>query len=286
MPTDSRRIAVPDLSHSPDLFFTKGATATLVNKEGLRIDGRSADDVGSIFFQCGSISQAKGSCFCELHKTKVMCSVFGPKDFEQKEEFQMTGKLKCDFKFAPFACRKRRGHVPDMEENELCDVLSQALSPSICLHRYPKSQIEIYVIVLEDNGSALAAAITAASLALSDACIEQYDIVTAAAVRVCGKETFLLDPTLDEEYDRHKLARSKKDLNNGVVTVALLPSLNQVSGILSVGTVDCAVLQEAIHMATNAAQNLYDCSRQCLIDRISNENDKAINISREETTMS
>ena len=280
MPTDSRRIAVPDVSQSPELFVTRSVTTPLFNDEGLRFDGRGADDVGSVFFQCGTISQAKGSCFCELHKTKVICAVYGPKDFEQREEFQMTGKLKCEFKFAPFACRKRRGHVPDMEENELCDVLMQALSPSICLHRYPKSQIEVFAMVLEDNGSALAAVITAASLALADACIEQYDIVTAAAVRICGKEMFLLDPTFDEEYDQHKLEKNKKDLNNGVVTVALMPSMNQVSGVLSVGTMDCSVLQESIQLATGAAQNLYTYSRQCLIDRLSNITDTKLSLEK------
>ena len=276
MPTDSRRIAVPSTSQSPDVFSLRGVAAALLDDEGLRMDKRGQDDVGSVFFQCGIISQAKGSCFCEFHNTKVMCSVYGPKDFEQKEEFQMTGKLKCEFKFAPFSCRARRGHIADMEENEFCEVLSQALIPSICLHRYPKSQLEVYVLVLEDNGSALAAGITAASLALADACIEQYDIVTSAAVRVCGKNNFLLDPTFDEEYDRHKIGKNKKDLNNGVVTVALLPSLNQVSGVLSVGTFDCGVLQEAIQSATNAAQNLYTYSRQCLISRLTNKEDKDI----------
>ena len=270
MPVDSRRIPVPDVSHSPDLFASSGVTATLINDEGLRLDGRSSDDVGSVFFQCGTISQAKGSCFCELHKTKVICSVYGPKDIEQKEDFQMMGRLKCEFKFAPFSCRKRRGHIPDIEETELCEVLMQALSPSVCLHRYPKSQIDVFVMVLQDNGSAIAAGITAASLALSDACIEQYDIVTSAAVRVCGKESFLLDPISEEEYDQQKVT-TKKDLNNGLVTVALLPSLNQVSGVLSVGSMECGILQEAIELATVAAQNLYVHARKCLIDKVSND---------------
>ena len=271
MPTDSRRLPVPDVSQDPALFSTDDRSSDLLNDEGFREDGRGPDDVGSVYFECGTISQAKGSCFCEMHKTKVICAVYGPKDVEHREDFQMVGKLKCDFKFAPFSCRKRRGHVPDVEESELCEVLTQALSPSVCLHRYPKSQIEVFVIVLEDNGSALAAGVTAASLALADACIEQYDIVTAAAVRVCGRETFLVDPASKEEYDRHKLAK-KKDLNHGMVTVALMPSMGQVSGVLSEGVMDCRVLQESIELATNAAQSLYTPSRKCLVDAINKQN--------------
>jgi len=59
--------------------------------------------------------------------------------------------------------------------------------------------------------------------------------------------------------------------------VALLPSLNQVSGVLSVGTMDCSILQESIQMATGAAQNLHTHSRQCLIDRLSNDSNKNVN---------
>ena len=270
MPTDSRRLPVPEVSHSPELFCSSDPTS-LINDDSLRKDGRNPEEIAGIFMQCGTVSQAKGSSFCELHKTKVICSVYGPKDVEQKEDFQMIGKLKCDFKFAPFSCHKRRGHIADLEESELCEVLTQALSSSVCLHRYPKSQIEVYVIVLENNGSALAAAITAASLALADACIEQYDIVAAASVRVFGKENFLRDPTFHEEYFPHQLSK-KNDFNNGVVTVALMPTLNQVCGVLSEGCMESSVLQEAIQTCTEEAQNPYAPLRKCLTSNLGDIN--------------
>ena len=49
------------------------------------------------------------------------------------------------------------------------------------LEKLPKCVVSIYVVVLESDGGELASAITCASLALADAAIEMYDIVTASS---------------------------------------------------------------------------------------------------------
>jgi exosome complex component MTR3 len=64
--------------------------------------------------------------------------------------------------------------------------MQEALGPSIQLHLYPKAHIDVYINVMECDGevSALASAIACASLAIADAGIDMYDIVTAtSAVR-------------------------------------------------------------------------------------------------------
>lgn len=47
--------------------------------------------------------------------------------------------------------------------------LKRALLPAVCRYAFSNFQVDIYVNVIEDDGSVLAAAITAAGLALSDA---------------------------------------------------------------------------------------------------------------------
>jgi ribonuclease PH len=51
-------------------------------------------------------------------------------------------------------------------------------------HRFPKSIIEINILVLEADGGIIGAAITAASLALVDSGILAYDMVACCSV-VC-----------------------------------------------------------------------------------------------------
>lgn len=94
-------------------------------------------------------------------------------------------------------------------------LLGQVLSSTVRLKKYPKSAVDVFVMVIEDDGGAshtlcshvvrdlcmapcmpgsLGAAITAASVAFADAGIELYDLAAActvvregeAAVALCG----------------------------------------------------------------------------------------------------
>lgn len=43
-------------------------------------------------------------------------------------------------------------------------------------HEFPNFQVDVQVLVLQDDGSSLAAAITCAGLALADAAVPMYDL--------------------------------------------------------------------------------------------------------------
>lgn len=49
-------------------------------------------------------------------------------------------------------------------------------------HLYPKSQIDVFVTVLENDGSFVAGAITCAGLALADAAIDMFDVIVGASM--------------------------------------------------------------------------------------------------------
>lgn len=93
-----------------------------------------------IIFQCyscqgvktGIVTQAKGSAYVECGHTKLVCSVFDPKEVPNKVEYAKTGELQCEFKFATFSCRQRRAYTRDSEERQLCNEFRRALEPAIC----------------------------------------------------------------------------------------------------------------------------------------------------------
>ncbi len=76
--------------------------------------------------------------------------------------------------------------------------VQQALEAAVLLHKYPKAVVDVHVLVLEADGSVLAAALNAASLALANAGIEMRDLVTAATVGV-GAGGPLLDLNCADE---------------------------------------------------------------------------------------
>lgn len=86
-----------------------------------------------IVLKTGIISQAKGSAYIEMGDTKVVCSVFDPREIHNKNDYCTHGELFCEFKFAPFSCKKRKIHQQDANEKEYSLILKRALEPAVCL---------------------------------------------------------------------------------------------------------------------------------------------------------
>ena len=60
--------------------------------------------------------------------------------------------------------------------------MQTALLASLQTQTFPKSNVDVYCLVLESGGADLAVAINAASLALANAGLQMYDVVSACAV--------------------------------------------------------------------------------------------------------
>lgn len=81
---------------------------------------------------------------------------------------------------------QRRGQLNQREqahdEKNFSSIIEEALKPSIFLHKYPKSQIDLYILCIQndiDSKNILSASIVAASMALVNASIELYDLVSS-----------------------------------------------------------------------------------------------------------
>ena len=188
--------------------------------------------------------------------------VWGPREVQRRSDFSMSGSLTAEFKFAPFARRGQRlegssGGGGGSEE-ELGLVVSEALASTVCLDKYPKSVLEVGVTVLEDDGSVLAAALTAAGLALAAAGVHMADLVVGVKVGLREKEgeegSVLVDPEASEEEGE----------GAGLV-VGLLPSLDQVVSCVSQGVLSPSGLSTALAAATKQAAILLPAVQQELV---------------------
>jgi exosome complex component MTR3 len=138
----------------------------------------------------------------------------------------------------------------DAQEKEFSQILVQALTPAIRLDLLPKSSIDVYVNVLENDGtsSCLAAAISAASVALADAGIEMYDQVAASSiVSTTGVEnTIRLQLLIHniQAYVQDKIVMDpsavEEENEDGSLVVSYMPSLNEVTHILQTGNTETA----------------------------------------------
>jgi exosome complex component MTR3 len=109
-----------------------------------------------------------------------------------------------------------------------------------------KTHVQIYCLVLENDGSAscLAAAISCASMALVNANIEMYATVVGSACGALNSGIFL-DPTMDEENEA-----------KGIVVLAAMPALNQVTHLIQTGEMSADVSTLAISLCDDACAHI------------------------------
>jgi exosome complex component MTR3 len=146
------------------------------------------------------------------------------------------GQIYCDFKYAPFSTEIRKSSNEN-DEKLMASNIKKALESTVSLFEFPNYQIDIFIMVLDDDGSVLSTSIIAAGLALVDAGYSCYDLLTSSTISIVDGE-YLIDPTKNEEEISEKS-------NHGTMTVSCLSSLEQVAQIQLKGYVDPNHLKQA-----------------------------------------
>ncbi|KAF7793136.1 hypothetical protein EIP86_004245 [Pleurotus ostreatoroseus] len=178
---DRRRINGPEESFLP-VFDEE----EIVSEPGTSRAGRGPLDIRPIYLKPGLISQANGSAYIETEKTKIACAV-------------EKGKLNVEVKFAPFSCKKRRAPIRDAEDRSVGVQIQQALQSAVRVELLPKSTIDIFIMIIENDGieGCISAGVVAASTALADAGIDMLGIVASCSACIMDSGIWL-DPTEDE----------------------------------------------------------------------------------------
>lgn len=166
--------------------------------KGKRIDGRKPDETRKIEMKVGVIPNANGSARVEFGNTIALAAVYGPRPlyprFLQKYD---TGILKCRYNMAPFSVDERIRPGPSRREVEISKVTRLALEPALFLKDYPETVVNVFIEIIQADGSTRVTGINAASLALADAGVPMKDLVVALSggkidntiiIDLCGKE--------------------------------------------------------------------------------------------------
>jgi len=248
---------IPYPSNSLDTTSEKSENKVDPSACLLRADGRKPNEFRPIYMKIGVISQANGSAYMEMRNTKVLCGIYGPRQ-TGKSEFSEKGKIQCDFKFASFARQgENRAFPPDNEEKERSLLMTEALEVAVMTEKFPKAVVDVFLLVLQEDGDALSAAITCASLALADAGIEMFDLVPCFSLGFSRTE-IILDPTANEEDKIGECEIRAKLL------IAYMPSMNEVTQIHHIGEIEYSKMQEGIELCLDACTKVYMMMRSTL----------------------
>lgn len=201
-----------------------------------------------------------------MGNTKVIVAVFDPREIPKQNKYSVNGELYCDLKFSPFACTKRRSPQTDAEEKSLAFVMKRALEPAVCRHEFPNFQVDIFANVLQDDGSVLGAAITCAGLALADAGIPMYDLITASTVSIVDA-TILMDPTLAEE-DVSVTGQATTTDEHGLMMLSKLYTHDQISELWQTGSLTLQTIQNVSQQIITSNNEMVPIVKQILLKKI------------------
>jgi exosome complex component MTR3 len=69
----------------------------------IRPDGRGFQHCRPAFLRTGSVNSASGSAYAEFGNTKVIVSVFGPRESKKAMLYSDIGRLNCNISYTTFA---------------------------------------------------------------------------------------------------------------------------------------------------------------------------------------
>ncbi len=236
----------------------------LVDENGMRIDGRTAEQHRPIKIEAGVLHNADGSAYVEIGKNKVLAAVYGPRECHprhlQNPEKAIV-QVKYNMEAYSVSDRKRPG--TDRRSIEISKITAEALEKVVLTELYPRASIDVYIEILQANAGTRCAGLTAASVALADAGIPMRDIVPAiAAGKADGK--VLLD--LNKEEDNYGQAD---------VPIAIVPSTDEIVLLQMDGNMTRAEFDHAIELAVNACHEVHDLQVDALKRRYSKNQQEA-----------
>ncbi|KAL4248384.1 RNase PH family protein [Abortiporus biennis] len=190
----------------------------ILNDGGYRSDGRKQYELRDITIDLTPRGSADGSATITHGLTEVLVEVFGPREAKVRSQTMHDRALiNVEVSLLPFSASERRKRSRgDKRVLELAAAIKSTFEPVVQTSIYPRSEIDIFVHVLQQDGGLLQAGINATTLALITAGIPMIDFVCAVTGGVYSTSP-LLDLTTLEENDTPN------------VTVAIMPRTKKVT---------------------------------------------------------
>ncbi|KAI9357840.1 putative exosomal 3'-5 [Pilaira anomala] len=219
----------------------------LITPEGLRVDGRRANELRKITAKTSVFSQADGSAYIEQGNTKCLAAVYGPREVRHRmQALADRALINVEFNVAPFSSSERKKRSKnDKRSLEVAAFIRQTFEPVILTSQFPRTQIDIYLQIFQNDGGLLQSCINAATMALVDAGIPMLDYVCACSAGCIDKEPVLDLNNLEESADTPEL------------TVAILPRTGKVTLLEMESRLHVDKLASVTELATEGCMQIH-----------------------------
>ncbi len=222
-------------------------------EDGKRTDGRGPGQLREISMEVNVISAADGSAKVSFGDTTAFASVYGPRElFPRFMQESDTGILRARYNMAPFSVDDRKSPGPDRRSQEISKVMRLALEPVLFLEEFPKVTVDVFVEVVQADGSTRVTGINAASLALVAAGVPMRNMVTSCSV---GK----VDGTLVADLNGKEDNFGEADLGFAMVPDTGEVTLLQMDGILTKDEIS-----ELLKLAESSCRKIHEKQKAAL----------------------
>ncbi len=225
----------------------------LIDENGKRIDGRSAEELRPVKMKVGVLNRADGSAYIEWGKNKVVAAVYGPREAQPRHiQNPLKGIVQARYNMVSFSVTDRKRPGPDRRSIEISKIISEALEAAVITESFPRTTIDVSMEVLQADAGTRCAGLTAASLALADAGVPMKDLVVAcAAGKVDGQ--VVLD-----------LLKEEDNYGQADLPVAIMPKSEEVVLLQMDGHLTQEEFDRALSMAIEGCKKLYEMQKEAL----------------------
>ncbi|XP_076043412.1 exosome complex component RRP41-like [Oratosquilla oratoria] len=237
----------------------------ILSTEGLRQDGRTRTCLRKIDCRLGVYERPNGSGYIEMGSTKVLAAVYGPREVRSFSKQNLDEcVIQCQMSRIAASQGERVRRPRDPRTRAMSLQVAGIFQAAIRKSKYPGSQIDIYVQVLQADGSVMAACINASTLALMHAGVELVDFVVA-----CTASSYKGQPFLD--------VTNMETINACELTVSILPnkghgeddekkkgckSQGQIVSLDTTHTLHRDHFEEVLDLARVGCQQVYEIMHQ------------------------
>ncbi|XP_066290141.1 exosome complex component RRP41-like [Branchiostoma lanceolatum] len=238
----------------------KMAGLEIISDQGYRIDGRRSSELRKVCARMGVFTQADGSAYIEQGNTKALATVYGPHEVRKgRGKIQHDrAVVNCQFSMATFSTGERKSRPKgDRRSQEMSMHLRQTFEAVIVTELFPRSQIDIYVQILQADGGNYCACVNAATLAVIDAGIPMKDYVCACTAG------FIQDsPLLDISY-------VEESAGAPFLTVAMMPKSEQIVLLEMNSRLHADNMEKVLDLATQGCKDVFAVLDRHVRDHVS-----------------
>jgi len=224
--------------------------------KGKRLDGRKTEEFRAISLEVSNLKRAEGSAIFRFGNTYALSAVYGPRTVHPRHiENPQKAVLRCRYSMAPFSTKERIRPGRSRRATEISKVLNEALSNVVFFDDYPKTVIDVFVEILQADGTTRCAGLNAASLALADAGVPMKNLITSCSVGKIDGNIILDVAGLEDNYGEVDMA------------VAMIGNEDKIVLLQMDGIITKEDLLKMLEVAKKGCSEIFERQKQALKEK-------------------